>query len=258
MRLRIRSILLLVLLAAVRANDAIAGVPIFTGLKVDFGVADIGDVTSITPNDVQSGFSGFSVNPQFAGVPSQYDLVNIGVGSETRTFAGSVDVTISGTGNGATFFDFATDVTHALGDLLEDGVGVIEADLILTLKGLPAGAYQTTTYHHNAGVANAGLPFSILVNNSSGETTAATNVPVTLGFTPASVSSATFQFTATGLNNVVIRFHGGGDFQNPINPFLNGFTLVPVPEPSSWLLLVLGMSALGWVRVVRRVRGAAQ
>lgn len=202
-----------------------------TILAVDFGVRDLANPAS--PNDVETGFSDFSVAPLRSGS----DLRNIGLTTETRTFSG-IDVSLSGTANGPTFFDLAPDVSVTNGDLLEDVVRVIQGDIQLVLSNLAAGSYSMQTFHHVSNLSSAPPLFSIDVDNGSGSTTVANGIETTFGYAPGTVSTRTFQFTADGTNDVTILFDGGGPSGNTINPALNGFTLSSMPEPSGVLPLL--------------------
>jgi hypothetical protein len=210
-------------------------------LKVDIGVADAPPNVGTSVDEVQSGFSAFSVVPDF-----DVDFGNYGPAGKTQVISG-VTIAIAGQDNGPLFFDDRGEITHALGDLLEDGVDAAAAELFVTLTNLPAGLYQVTTYHHRGALRSAGNPFDIYLNNGSGEALAAADIIASVGAAPATISTATFPLTATG-SPVIIRFEGGPPFENPISPVLNGFTIVPVPEPSTWMLaasaaLVLGLRA---------------
>ena len=222
-------------------------------LNVDFGVAD-GVPVSNSVNQVQSGFSDFSVDPQFNGT-SEYDFVNIGATPETRTFGG-IEVRLAGTANGPTLYDFTTDVSGPLGDLLEDVVQVVTGNLTVQLSGLNAGEYSMTTYHHFASNASAANPFSITVDTGAGATTVATDVPTSFGFAPSTISTETFQFTANGTDPVLITLVGGGTFgDNAINPVLNGFelsTVDAVPEPATVTLCTTALFVLGAWHFLRR------
>jgi hypothetical protein len=249
--IRLQGLMLVVFFATTGAAQA--GPNPAVNLKVDIGVADTNVVTSVTPNDIQAGFSGFSVVPAQNGASGFYDFKFVSPQlSESQVFSG-VTVTLQAAGigsNGLAFYDFATDVSGNLGDLVEDGVGAVQSDILLTLGGLVAGNYQMTTYHHWADRTSAQNSFNIGVNVGSGEVTAATQVPISIGFNSSSVSTATFQFTATGTNNVVVRLEGS--FESNSSPFLNGFALVQVPEPSSWVLIVAAIASLCCGRFVSK------
>jgi hypothetical protein len=214
-------------------------------LRIDFGVADNDSFTSSTPNEIQAGFSGFNFQPEFNGSPTQ-DVVFVFPQITTTQNISGVNVSIHGGGNGLTIYDFATDVAGPLGDLVEDGTFTFDADITVTLNGLPAGVYVMTGYHHLADPPG-GLPtpfpaFDIYVNTGSGESLAAADIVASTGFNPESITTSNFQFTATGAD-VVVRLDG--EFVGSSIPaILNGFTLVEVPEPTSGALLALGAAIL--------------
>jgi hypothetical protein len=227
-------------------------------LAVDLGVAD-GAPVSNSANQVQSGFSDFSVDPTFDG-NAVYDFVNIGLTPETRTFSG-VDVTLSGTANGPTLYDFTTDVSDPQGDLLEDVAQVVQGNLTVQLSGLNAGTYLMTTYHHFGDNTASANPFSITVDTGAGAATVATDVPTSFGFDPSTISTETFQFTANGTDPVLLTLVGGGGAgDQAISPVLNGFevsTVNAVPESGSLTLCATVLFAVGVSRIRRRRNPAA-
>jgi hypothetical protein len=218
-------------------------------LAVDFGVSDAGAAPG-SPNEVQAGFSDFSVDPMR---DADLQLVS---GSVSRTFSG-ITVSVSGTGLLA-FYDRVPDVNHTLGNLLEDLAVVFEGDLILTLSGLSAGTYSMTTYHHVPEEEDAGDPFDMSLDTGSGALPIFTDVATSFGTSnPDPITTRTFQFTASGVDPVQLTLLGG----ELLNPLLNGFELTrldAVPEPGSLMLLGVGIAAAltgGRHRSWRRARG---
>jgi hypothetical protein len=216
-------------------------------LAVDFGVSDAGAAPG-SPNEVQAGFSDFSVDPIR---DADLQLVS---GSVSRTFSG-ITVSVSGTGL-LTFYDLE-DVDHTLGNLLEDFAVVLGGDLTLTLSGLSAGAYSMTSYHH-VPVADKADTFAMTLDSGSGASTIFTEVSTSFGTSnPDPITTRTLQFTASGVDPVRLTLVGGSE----VRPVLNGFELTrldAVPEPGSLMLLGVGIAAAltgGRHRSWRRGRG---
>lgn len=214
-----------------------------TVLAVDFGVADIGTINSITPNDVQAGFDDFSIDPEFAF--GDRDSVNVGAFTESRTFAG-IEVHLSGSANGPTITDYGTDVSHPLGDLTEDVARVVQGNVRVELLNLSAGMYTMTTFHHDAGLTAAPLPFDITLDTGGGPATVASDVATSFGLAPSTISSESFPFVADGASPVTLELVGGGQFPDLISPVLNGFTVQTVPEPAAIVLLLVALPAIGF------------
>jgi len=205
-------------------------------LKVDFG-------SSINngggPNAAIPGFIAFE------------DAEGSGNPDKTRTFAtamgigGTVDVTVGGYTH---FRDYAA-VTGTFADespLLSDMV-LRNADgtMTLTLEDLVTCNYEITMFHHSTHFG--GGSFDINVTDALGFRSVATDVPVSAGTNPASISSFSFVFSAAG-SPVTIELLGGSGGQHLA---LNGFELTMVPEPSSFILLAFGLLGLalgGWRR----------
>jgi hypothetical protein len=222
-------------------------------LEVDFGTEDTSQIdTGASPNRVQPGFEDFSYGPEFNFLI--YDqAVKVPPPTLTRTF-GTIDVTVfdpTPATNGLFFTDEGT-VAGVVGPLADDFLSFSSGDLQVALSGLPAGPYSMTTYHHRPLGTVVNTFTGITVDTGIGPQAVATDVPVSIGLSPSSVSSATFQFTTDGTNDVVVVIQGGpGSFA------LNGFSVVEIPEPSSAILLAIG-AGLIWVtsrRKRKRSRG---
>jgi hypothetical protein len=145
-------------------------------------------------------------------------------------------------------------------DLVNNPSGLSRASsLIVGLSGVTAGDHTWTSYHLDNGIGAAGNQsgqMRIEFSNNAGATftTLATNFQVTdseaVG-TPLNANPFTHTFTATGADilfrftNVALGSNAAGapasaeDFT-----VINGFNLVPVPEPSSALLGLVGALTL--------------
>lgn len=210
-------------------------------IAVDIGVADPASFPGASPNQVQSGFFDFSV----AGDSSLYneDRRVFGLGTASRTFAG-IEVQIRGTINGAVYRDFATEISHPMGDLLEDGVDVY-GELFVTLKNVPTGLYSLQTWHHRTDTFNTAPMFDIFADVGNGEVLVADDVVGSVGSSPAQFSTVNFVVQATSGTDVQLRFVGANTV------FLNGFEMTAaVPEPSAVWLAAAAMLAIGctWLR----------
>jgi hypothetical protein len=152
--------------------------------------------------------------------------------------------------NGLYFSDEGT-VAGALGPVADDFLSPSGPDIHVSISGLAAGLYSMTTYHHRPLAASANPIVAITVDTGAGPQTVASNVPISVGLAPSSVSSATFQFTADGANDVEIAVQGGAlSFPLP----LNGFSLSLVPEPTGAILLAIGGGLGGCACLGRKLR----
>jgi len=224
-------------------------------LEVDFGTEDTSQIdTGASPNRVQPGFEDFSYGPEL-NVGTYDQAAKLPPPTLAKSF-GAIDVTVfdpEPASNGLFFLDEGT-VSGVVGPLADDFLASSGLDLYVALSGLSAGLYGMTTYHHRPlGTVVKTFP-GITVDTGTGPQAVATDVPVSIGLSPSSVSSATFQFTADGTNDVVVVIQGEpASFPLP----LNGFSLVQIPEPSSAILLAIG-AGLIWVtsrRKRKRSRG---
>jgi hypothetical protein len=207
-------------------------------LQVDFSTQDESAVSvGASANRIAAGYEDFSHGPEFNA--GGIDLaIKDSPWTLTRTF-GSISVTVSnpdpGT-NGLFFADEGTVDAGAAGPLVEDYVFASGPDLQLTLSGLSAGIWGMSTFHHRPLSSSVVNISAITVDTGGGPQSVATNVPISIGLSPSSVSKRSFQFFADGTSDVTIVMQGVGILPMP----LNGFLLVAIPEPSSTILAVLG------------------
>ncbi len=223
-------------------------------ISVDFSTLDASEQnTGYSPNRVEDGFSDFSYGPETP--QSTSDRARLYPPLITKTF-GSIQVTVSDpfpVSNGLFFVDEGT-VSGTYGKLAEDFVVPSGLDLQVSLSGLAAGSYSMTTYHHRPSLTSQYNLKGITIDTGTGAVQVAQNVPVSIGYSPSSVGSAVFQFSADGVNNVVMTVQGNSVTTAGL---LNGFEVradetSAVPEPSSALLMGVGALGLLICRIRRR------
>ena len=186
-------------------------------LRVDFGSA-LGDGGG--PGGTQAGFLAF----EHDGTADKTLSFVSGLGTDT-----SVEVTVAGTTH---WRDYAavTGGPH-VGDnrLLSDmALRFADGTMTLTLGDLKPGLYEITTYHHSTQFGGGSFDMALTDAHVAGEPVF-TNVPVTAGQTPSSISTQTLRFTSDG-SPVVIDFLGGDPaYHLP----LNGFELVSAAPPEA-------------------------
>lgn len=178
-------------------------------LKVDFGLGPEGRAG----NDVQTGFQSFAMENSGSYIPSPQEhwfFTELGN-------AGSARVRLSTDGNVG--FRDRSDVTHPLGDLLEDHVFDGGSDrLDLTLGSLKPGLYSITTYHHDSQYNRGTIDVS--VSDALGtERLAVSSLDETTGTSPANVATATVSFYSNGVDPVTVHM----DRNTAANIWLNGF-----------------------------------
>jgi hypothetical protein len=248
---------LAILCSLISANQFCDDAVTMAGLiQVDFSTLDASaQNTGYSPNRVQDGFSDFSYGPENAQPSKDQAVLQPPFPGAsptiTKTF-GSIGVTVSDPGpasNGLIFVDEGT-VNGSYGKLAEDYVIPSALNLRVSLSGLAAGSYLMTTYHHIPSLSNQYNLTGITIDTGTGASTVATNVPVSIGYSPTSIGSAAFQFTADGSHDVVMTVKGNSF--STVRGVLNGFEVSSVPEPSTALLAGLGVLGLVGRRIWRR------
>ena len=74
-----------------------------------------------------------------------------------------------------------------------------------------------------------------------------------MGWTPVS-----FEFTATGptatltFESTTTGLSGNGDYPTAFGPALDNVTVTAVPEPSTWVMMLLGFVGVGFVAYRRK------
>lgn len=184
-----------------------------SALKVDIGKGK----TGAAGNDVQAGFQPFSmentVGGDYTSSPQEHwfftELAN----------AGSARVRLAAPDGQLGFRDRA-DVTHSLGDLLEDHVFPKNDDgLELTLGSLKPGMYSMTTYMHDS--EHDRDTVDVRVTDSLGTRAVASGIDQTTGTSPTAVAQATFDFYSNGIDPVTVHL----DEATAIDAWLNGFAV---------------------------------
>ncbi|QNN22487.1 PEP-CTERM sorting domain-containing protein [Planctomycetales bacterium ZRK34] len=211
---------------------------------VDFALAktlfvDIGT----TGQNVLGGYRAFT------------DAAANGDPTETNTYTssiGTVDVTLSapnvggpitnlGFRNRGTLTGAFADASDLLGDEAKANGLTDTADnsLFLTLSGLDAGVYEITTFHHDQAVANGII--DILLSDALGsDQLVVDDLIQTGGSAPTSIATATFNFTANGIDDIIIELLEVQAINDHAEAVLNGFQLTfvhAIPEPASASLL---------------------
>jgi len=240
--------------AALHANTTPA-----VELRVDFGVDDTvtTDPFGATPNDVQAGYFDYSdaqnrwddngqiAMLELAGTSRVVSGVTVSIGVVPRVDDLSMVELF--------LMDCAVDAPGAMGDQVEDAAAALNGNLWITLSGLPAGGYQWTSYHHFPLLEFAWFGDSRITADVGGGPVTKINNVTHSGFSnpPA---SATFTFAVGPSGTATIELQAQSSF--PAVTFINGFSLLPIPEPSTWTLLAIGATVLCGNRAARRVNRA--
>ncbi len=170
----------------------------------------------------------------------------------------AVTVTVSGQ---QYFRNYAAPVTGGdyldVADVLRDYVlRTSQGTITLEFDGLSAGLYKITTYHHST---HKGVWMTISLDDALGSRVIDSHYDVPRGATPINASK-TFGFFANGIDPVQVKFFRP-TFSDDLDVVhrhsaLNGFALVAIPEPSTFILAALGAIGLGFHGRRRRKRAA--
>ncbi len=214
-------------------------------LKVDFGRSD-----TFAPR--QPGWH------EQLGYNDNRDPLSATYTDTTLRDEDAVTVTVSGQ---QYFRNYAATVTGGdyldVADVLKDYVlRTSQGTMTLEFDGLSAGLYEITTYHHTT---HNGVWMEITLDDALGSHVIDSHYDIPLGSTPAD-ASRTFQFLANGTDPVQVNFFRP-TFTDGLavahrHAALNGFALIAIPEPSSFLLATLGTIGLLSLGRCRRKRAA--
>lgn len=262
----------LLVVVVMMASSASAGIV----LKVDFNSDQDGGGNSTTAGDPglsaaahnQAGWSSYHANHEVA---AEFSTANYGGITVTPTWPNTTDNRVEqsidrGAANDATWNNAAGDlnlVTDFIGTDTRtanggngnwDGTTGTPTYMTLTLGGLPAGAYEWTSFHHDTEHCHG--PFAVWLSTDGGVTFAqladGLMTDSTPGGTPDSLAvvsgpdvytlASTYRtsFTANGTDDVVFRFAPYSDAAGVHRQIwgMNGFELVP--EPATIALFSLG------------------
>ncbi|MCA9248635.1 MAG: LamG domain-containing protein, partial [Planctomycetales bacterium] len=152
--------------------------------------------------------------------------------------------------------------TDSLVEMGEDFVKNNAGFVRVTLDGMSSGLYQVTSYHIDADNDQSGA-ISVFVNTGGsfvdtgvdGNSDFLTGGVNNLTTTNITATSATFTFSTNGIDPVILLFDGSafGDTETPLNGLF--IQLAQTPEPSTALMLGLGLVGLACRR--RRASQAA-
>jgi len=231
---------------------------------------------------IDIGMGGQRVAAGWQGLPSgAAPLAPTGTANTSRTPVGPLDMT-SETGDAYTLLINNLDASNAtvgnidwrdrgdstgtdpLVQVAEDHFKNNGGVIRLTFGSLPEGTYNVISYHRDPTFDQTN-DIKVSVNNGGGfvlvtppGTKGNANQIVALNDlndTNISSSAAVFGFTADGINEVSILFDGRGGFsgnpattadnETPLNGAYLQFEAASVPEPSSIVLMAMGLAAIG-------------
>lgn len=149
------------------------------------------------------------------------------------------------------------------GDWLRDGASE-PTYMTLALSGLPAGDYNWKSFHHDTEnvwadfqvevSTDGGANYALLGDYEMSSTSTGGNPPNPGLITTGPVSMVETSFSASGSDDVVLRFAPFADGVDTAAVHkqifgINGFQLSVVPEPSSLMLTLIAFgSVAGWLR----------
>jgi hypothetical protein len=200
-------------------------------LQIDFEEAGDDD------NTLPAGFISLSGSPSNGTNSYTFNNLSAGFGS-----GGTVDVTLAGTD---TRFLDRNAVTSG------DGLGAMGRDFVftpaatnglnITISGLLANDYTFTGYFHDATVDQGVVDvFVDITGAGSSFVQVLDDVAYTTGVSVAALGQGSFNFTADGVNDVIVRIFNPGPTQADL---INGFTL-SIPTPAALpagLAMMLGL-----------------
>ncbi|NQT40223.1 MAG: LamG domain-containing protein [Planctomycetes bacterium] len=215
-------------------NTAVDGFARTRGLAVDMGA---------TGHQIQDGFETFEL-------PTSPPA-----GDHTRAYASDfakngtdVTVTLLGNLNGARD---RSGVTHTMGDLADSFVfGTNEVSM--TLGNLAPGYYELVTYHHDQAAQQKTIDILVTTDAIGADVPLDLGIAATTGSNPNDIASGSVTFMTYGQSDVLISFQDNGEYTRSGSVVaLSGFELHlvdrGVPEPSTFVLAVLGLLGLGLI-----------
>ncbi len=205
-------------------------------LQVDFGAAG---------QQVHPGFQAFTRSGDIDGpVAATFDSV-LGTSGQV-----TVTVDAENTSNTIDFRDRGDSSLVNIGELIDDQIMNQSGGVQLTLSDLAAGEYLMTTWHHDLSGAADGL-LDILVSDALGsDRLVADDLAISTGDNPLNLAQASYRLFSDGASPIVIFFDDA--FSGNVRTPLNAFSLVAVPEPGTFALLLLGCLAM----LARRTRAS--
>ncbi|MGK0186977.1 MAG: hypothetical protein ACI9R3_002762 [Verrucomicrobiales bacterium] len=207
-----------------------------------------------TGGTAAAGFEAFEVD-------NQQDVTATPASSTYSAFGGTDNIIVSLTASNLPDgnLDFrAVARNGTASDLANDWIGVdtrnggTDVTMALSIVGLPAGQYSWLSYHADGttGVTNGNLngTADYIFTDASGSSGLVAD-GITFSEGNAGGADSTFATTFTSDGSAVtfstIMDNGQGGTANPLFAFSNGVVITQVPEPSSALLGLLGLSVLG-------------